>query len=185
MWKQPLVLLLSALCAGCVKERTFSPGTSVPSTPGAIARGTLVINEFVAAGSTNVNEFDTAEDWFEIYNPGASAIDLEEGDWFVSDGGPASPTKFALPAMRIPAHGFVVIWCDNLNTVAEQVHTNFALSSAGEHLVIYYDDGAEGVVVDDYSFGPVEVPGSSTGRTPDGAAQWTSFSTPTPGASNQ
>ncbi|MBX2979373.1 MAG: hypothetical protein KF905_08770 [Flavobacteriales bacterium] len=184
MFAKGSLLLLVPLLAGCVKDRVFP----VPVTPpGAvqIAPGVLKVNEFVCTGSQNANEFGTNEDWFEIYNTTEQDLLLEEGRWYVSDAGPSGPTKFQLPEITIPARGFLVIWCDNLNTVATQIHTNFALSASGEHLVIYYSGPAAEFVVDDYQYGPQSSPGASLGRAPDGADNWVLFSSPTPGSSNQ
>jgi hypothetical protein len=179
----PFVLLLAVL-VGCVKDRDIVPDTQQPGGI-VIAPGVLKLNEFVASGSQNVNEFGTAEDWFEIYNPNNQELVLEEGKWFVTDGGPSTPMKYQLPALTIPARGFLLIWCDGLNTVATQVHTNFALSSAGEHLLIHYKSDEEEFTVDDYQFGPQDTGGASMGRYPDGGEQWILFTAPTPGASNQ
>lgn len=169
---------------GCVKDREIPPRSGGGSGSSAIAPGILKANEFVAAGSTNINEFGTAEDWFEIYNTSGEPITLRAGNWFVSDAGPSTPTKYELPELTIAGNGHLVIWCDNQNTVATQIHTNFALSSAGEHLVIYYQSDTASFVVDDYAYGPQTNPGASMGRSPDGSANWVLFATPTPGAPN-
>lgn len=186
MFQRIVLPVLLVGLAACTKDRVLPPNEPVDGDL-VIAPGILKVNEFVASGSQNVNEFGTAEDWFEIYNPNNKELVLEAGKWYVSDGGPSAATKYQLPALTIPARGFLVIWCDNLNTVATQVHTNFALSAAGEHLVIYYagSGGSDGFVVDDHQFGQQSVPGASVGRSPDGADNWVLFTTPTPGERNQ
>jgi len=183
--KNAISLAALLLLAGCVKDRVLPANSTGGGTASdAIAPGRLKVNEFVATGSTNVNEFGTAEDWFEVYNTTTASITLRAGDWFVSDAGPVSPTKYELPEVTIPGLGHLVIWCDNLNTVATQIHTNFALSSAGEHLVIYYQSDTAEFVVDDYAFGPQSASGASNGRSPDGSDNWVILSNPTPGAPN-
>ncbi|MBK7945567.1 MAG: hypothetical protein IPJ85_09775 [Flavobacteriales bacterium] len=183
--KRRTLLLALPLLAACVKDRTFPPRTGGGSNGSiVITQGLLKVNELVAAGSTNVNEFGTAEDWFEIYNTRTEAFTLQAGEWFVSDGGPSVPMKYELPEVTIPALGHLVIWCDNLNTFETQIHTNFALSSAGEHLVIYYKSDTTEFVVDEYAFGPWSTPGASLGRSPDGGDNWVTFTHPTPGAPN-
>ncbi len=179
-----LALLSAALMlVACVKDREIPPRTGGGGSTG-IAPGMLKVNELVAAGSTNINEFGTAEDWFEIYNTLPEPFTLRSGNWFVSDAGPSTPTKYQLPEVTIPGNGHLVIWCDNLNTVATQIHSNFALSSAGEHLVIYYQSDTAAFVVDDYAYGPQSNPGASMGRSPDGSDNWVLFTNPTPGAPN-
>ncbi len=178
-----MFVLGSLAFTGCVKDRTFPAGPVVPGDL-TIAPGVLMVNEFVASGSQNVNEFGSAEDWFEIYNPNNSDVYLAPGQWFVSDAGPSAPSKYELPELTIPAHGHLVIWCDNQNTVETQVHTNFALSAGGEHLLIYYDDGTEAFVVDDHQYGPQNVSGASEGRSPDGSDNWVVYTSPSPGQPN-
>lgn len=183
VFRKAFAIALLLPLAACVKDRAFPPRPSGPGGP-VIAPGVLLLNEFVATGSQNMNEFGSAEDWIEIYNPDHAEVHFAPGRWYVSDGGPSNPAKYALPELTIPAHGHLVIWCDNRNVVETQVHANFALSSAGEHLVIYYDDGTDAFVVDDYQFGPQNVPGASEGRSPDGSDHWVQFTTPTPGQPN-
>jgi hypothetical protein len=84
----------------------------------------------------------------------------------------------------IPSRGFLLIWCDNLDKADRDIHTNFALSGAGEHLVIYYHpEGKDSVIVDDYEYAQQQS-AVSEGRYPDGGENWVKFNTPTPGASN-
>lgn len=180
--KHTLLAVLAALSlTGCVKDRVLDLSSS--SSSGGIAPGVLKVNEFIAAGSPNANEFGTTSDWLEIYNPADTTFNLRAGQWYASDD-LTTPRKYALPALSIPGHGFLVIWCDGLDTVATQVHTNFSLSSAGEDVLLYYEGGGHAFEVDSYTFPAVTNSGSSTGRLPDGGATWTTFSTPTPGASN-
>jgi hypothetical protein len=180
-------LLLFAV--SCTKDRLPEPNpvspTPLPNDTLNVERHTLFINEFVARGSQNINEFGSAEDWFELFNPAFEPITLVAGRWFVSDNGPENPMKYELPEITIPSRGFLVIWADNEDVVADDIHTNFALSASGEHLVVYYKiDDNQGVVVDDYSYGQQE-PAVSEGRFPDGGEVWTFFNLPTPGAPNQ
>jgi hypothetical protein len=184
MFRTALGLVIFLLLVACVKDREITVPKPPPGTV-VLEPGVLKVNEFVATGSQNVNEFGSAEDWFEIYNPNDQDLLLEAGKWFVTDGGPSNPKKYELPEVTIPALGFLVIWCDNQNTVQEQIHTNFALSASGEHLLIHYDDGVQAFDVDDYAYPPQTVPAVSTGRFPDGADNWIVFQVPTPGAPNQ
>lgn len=179
LFSTTLILLFS-----CTKDRIEDSDNPIgPNNP--ITEGYLFINEFVARGSQQTNEFGTTEDWMEIFNPSFSDVVLEAGKWFVSDAGPSNPEKYALPQVTIPARGFLVIWCDGLNLVETQIHASFSLSAAGEHLVIYYkaSPSADGVIVDEYEYGE-QISGKSEGRYPDGGETWTFFNSPTLGASN-
>lgn len=175
---------LAVLLVACVKDREF-PANVPPPGAVVIAPGVLKVNELLATGSQNIDEFGNASDWFEIYNPGNAPLLLEAGKWFVTDAGPSNPTKFELPELTIPAKGFLLIWCNGLNVVATQVNTNFSLSAAGEHLLIFYKSGEEEIVVDDHIYGPQNVSAASEGRSPDGEDNWILFTSPTPGESNQ
>lgn len=88
-------------------------------------------------------------DWLELHNDGASAVSLT--GWHLTDD-PALPQKWPFPAgTTIPAGGHLVVMCDNRTTPlagAQFLHTNFELSTDGEHLTLR--DPA-GVIVSDVS----------------------------------
>jgi len=180
----PTVLLL----VGCVPDRDLIGEdpivTGGDSASFNVSRHSLFINEFVARGSENVNEFGSAEDWFEVYNPHSFNAVLEAGRWFVTDKGPEDPKKFELPQCTIPAKGFLLIWCDGLGIQDVFIHTNFSLSASGEHIGIYYENGELKVMVDDHEYPAQEQDAVSTGRYPDGGPSWVTFQNPTPGSSN-
>lgn len=179
-----LFALLTTTLSSCIKDRLFEGQHGAPMPGGGTVTGALKINEYVAAGSNNANEYGTTEDWFEIYNPNATPMVLQAGEWFVSDD-MANEEKYELPQLTIAARGFLVIWCDGLNTMGTQVHTNFSLSSAGEDILIHHTTNTVSENVDAVTFPAQDGTGSSLGRTPDGAETWVTFTTPTPGASNQ
>ena len=146
----------------------------------------VVINEFVAKGSLNANEFGTNEDWFEIFNPNPDTFFLQEGKWFASNDA-ANPTKSPLPFRIIPPHGHLVIWCDEADSIsnANDIHVSFKLSSGGEDFGLYYQDSSSVKCIDHRSFGPQNESSISHGRLPDGSQNWIVFNLPTPGHSNQ
>ncbi|MCW5910972.1 MAG: lamin tail domain-containing protein [Cyclobacteriaceae bacterium] len=145
----------------------------------------LYINEFLASNSSCCpdNSSGSAEydDWIEIYNAGSVAVNI--GGMYVSDN-KSNPFKHKIPddqpaLTTIPAGGFLLIWADN-QPEQGALHADFALSAAGEDVGIYYIDGR---TINDYTFG-AQSENISWGRTTNGAATWKSFSTPTPGQSN-
>lgn len=146
----------------------------------------LKINEFLAANTSCCPDTDggTQEfnDWIEIYNMGANPVDI--ADFYLSDNlsNPFnSRIKNTNPSKTtIPAGGFIVVWADNDRAQGE-LHLDFALSASGEAVGLYYKDGR---VIDSYTFG-AQTENVSMGRETDGGATWKSFSTPTPGQSNQ
>jgi len=166
----------------CTKDRVGNPKDvnpdSVAAPPG------LKINEFVATGSTLVNELGVATDWIEFYNNADDSLSMDNGQWFITDDF-TDKTKFELPKAVIPARAFFLVFCDDSNKVLTQIHTNFGLSKNGEQIGIYYiHQAADTVTVDSIIFGP-QNDNISEGRYPDGADNWTFFSPPTPGQPNK
>jgi hypothetical protein len=146
----------------------------------------LVINEFMAANTSccpdkdgGVDEFD---DWIEIYNKGAVAVNI--ADMYLSDD-VLDPFKFHVPKTNtakttIQPGGHLVIWADESKSQGE-LHANFKLSANGESVGLYYVDGR---TIDKYEYGQ-QNDNKSFGRITDGAATWKEFTSATPGTSNQ
>lgn len=186
-----IYFLISILIFSCTEDRDLldntnqgqNPNPNPDPNPLTIQAGVLKINEFVARGSTNPNEFGSNEDWFEIYNPNDEALTLEQGKWFVTDD-LTDQEKFEVPiSVTIPAKGFLVIWCDNA-TGGNDIHATFGLSGGGEEIGIYYkQDDNSMLEIDSYTYGS-QTDGVSEGRSPDGADNWTNFNSPTIGTTN-
>ncbi len=146
--------------------------------------GTLVINEFLAsndAGYADENgEFD---DWIELYNGSADAIDI--GGYYISDD-TEEPLAWQIPsddsdATTIPSGGYLILWADKEADQGTLHLGEVKLSSGGESIVLTDPDGI--TTIDSYDF-LEQVADVSEGRETDGASTWTTFDTPTPGASN-
>jgi hypothetical protein len=143
----------------------------------------LKVNEILALNSSccpdnsgGAAEFD---DWFEIYNAGTSSVDLN--GFYLSDNN-GNPFKFRIEGSTvIPAGGFLLIWADEQGSQGK-LHANFQLSGSGEDAGIYYIDGR---TIDFRTYGAPQTENVSIGRATDGGDTWRSFSTPTPGRSNQ
>ncbi len=143
---------------------------------------TLFINEFMAVnGGVIADEFGEFDDWIEIYNPNAFAVDL--AGYYISDD-LGNITRYQIPVesteATIAPFGFLLIWADN-QTEQGDLHTNFGLSSNGEDVVLTAPDGT--TIVDQYTYTSATA-GISEGRNGDGNPQWVFFETPTPNASN-
>lgn len=174
----PAVCLIAFL-SSCVKDRVTEL-TPVSNTDTAEH---IHINEFVATGSTLVNEFGAAADWIELYNDAGTDITLPSKTYFLSDD-PLAKGKFALPALKIKAHDFLIVFCDDSNTVKTQVHANFGLSKSGEALVLNRVKApGDTVQIDLFSY-PPQTAGNSMGKIPDGKGPW-KVCVPTPGQVNR
>ncbi len=173
--KKPLLLALTLTLAACVKERNIEP-----QPKGEIK---LYVNEIVSSGSSHINEFGTVEDWMEIYNDSEDTFKSNGKTFYLSDT-LGNRLLYKMPSFTINPKGYLVVFCDDKDTFATQIHTNFKFSSAGEQILITYIGASNDTVsVDTRIFGSITA-GKSDARVPDGSANW-KLTTPTPGAPNQ
>lgn len=126
------------------------------------------INEVSASNSIYVNEVFKRNDWLELYNTTASPIDVE--GMFLTDN-PKNPKKYQITkgstetSTVIPAHGYLIIWCDKLDTES-QLHASFKLDSNSGHLILTAADESWS---DEFVY-TRHNGDESVGRYPDGAA---------------
>lgn len=148
----------------------------------AVAADTVIINELMTLNGSSLRDpqgqFD---DWVELYNPTAKAIDI--GGMYLSDD-LDKPWKWRVPEDRphlttIAARSYLILWLDNdVNDVG--LHAAFRLSVDGEELLLL---DADGVLIDHVVFG-CQVSDVSYGRSPDGGSTWGFLDPPTPGGPN-
>ncbi len=143
----------------------------------------LYINEIVAANDAVVADANGEyDDWIEIYNAGATAVNL--AGYYLSDDIDA-PTKWQIPATNaslttVPAGGFLLFWADN--EVGQGAnHLNFQLRSSGETIVLTAPDGT--TLVDQVSF-PTILTDYGYGRLPDGSTNLSELTPASPAATN-
>ena len=148
-----------------------------------IGRGAVVINEVLASNNTNLSDpQDEYDDWIEIHNAGATAVDVA-GMYLADDLG--DPTQWRFPLDRpettvIAPGGFLLVWADG-DTADAGLHASFSLSAGGEEIGLFDRDGV--TLLDSVSFGP-QIVDVSYGRYPDGADEWRFMGWPTPEAEN-
>jgi len=142
----------------------------------------LFINEVCASNYTDFTDnFGQNEDWFEIYNAGGTALDLN-GYYFSDD--VLDPTKYQVPSsVSVPAGGFRVIFCSNRNTVAgTNIHTNFKINQKSQEYAVMADPS--GSIIDAYWMDKSTQGNHSRGRLTNGGAAWGVFTNPSPGTTN-
>jgi hypothetical protein len=144
--------------------------------------GRLVVNEILASNDACcADENGEYDDWFELFNAGDGPLQLA-GLYISDDAG--EPLKHRIPLdadLPLAPGAFAVVWCDN-QPGQGPLHAAFALSGSGEDVVVTAADGE--TLLDSTTY-PAQVTDRSLGRSPDGGATWSTFSAPTPGASNQ
>jgi hypothetical protein len=195
--KKLLILfsITSVVFGSCTKDRDFpviiNPNDTIagPGSKDSIVEGTLRVNEFLARGGSFYNELvlpgnpNGGSDWIELFNTTNDTIVFEKNKWFITDT-IGNNKKYQLPELTMLPRSFLVVWADGLDTVINQIHTNFNLSKDGEDIGLFYQSDSTLIKVDSYSFG-TQQSGVSEGRLPDGGSTWTFFNTPTPGQPNQ
>ena len=138
----------------------------------------LTINEFMASNTTVFPDEDGEfQDWIEIYNGGDAAIDLDQ--YGLSDD-VALPFKWRFPSVTLNANSYLVVFASDKNRLSLPLHLNWKISSAGEPIVLTRPDA----VTVDQAPATALGPNVSYGRKPDGSATFQTFSTSTPGQTN-
>lgn len=134
----------------------------------------LVINE-VLSNTKDKKIFD----WVEIYNAGASAINLK--GYYLSDD-LTFLAKWQIPDATIQPGQYLIIYCSTLDATAPvgEIHTNFSLSD-NETVSLTKPDGS--TVVDSVNVGFSDK-AVSIGRYPNGTGNFTTLNEATKGKEN-
>lgn len=120
----------------------------------------VVLSEFVADNESGIRDLDgQRQDWIEIANTGASAVNLS--GYYLSDDA-AMPAKWQVPAgVTLAAGERLVVFASGKNLTAGELHTNFSLNNAGEDVLLVAPDGA--TVVDAFLEYPAQEPNAAYG----------------------
>ncbi len=140
----------------------------------------IVINEYSCANiSVFQDNYSEYEDWVELYNTSASSIDLT--GYYLSDK-PSNPLKWTFPSVSIPANGHLIIYASGNDELSGgNLHSNFKLTQMKPESIVFSDPS--GTLIETFTLMPNQID-HSRGRTTDGAATWSVFTTPTPDAAN-
>lgn len=144
----------------------------------AVTRAQLVINEMMQSNvdCTMDDANDFPDSWVELYNTGASAVDLSLYKIGVTE---KADEAWPLPSKTIGAHGYVMVYCDKN---ALDMHTDFRLESGKGAAVYLFCSGTQTDAVKDMKKQPA--PNIAYGRLTDGASTWGYQYQSTPGAAN-
>ena len=143
---------------------TITATTSNPTV------GDLVINEFMASnGTTAADQDGEYDDWIELYNNNATALDL--GGYFLSDD--ANDLKqWTFPSgTSIDGNGYLIVWADK-DEEQTGLHAGFKLSASAESVFLA---DPSGTIVDEVSF-INQSTDISYGRIPNGTGSFTEMS---------
>lgn len=161
----------------------YIPTPCEPNNP-TIPPINVFINEWMADNTGTIADPADGdfEDWFEIYNPSNTPVNLE--GYYLTDN-LNQKTQFKIPAgFTLPANGFLLVWADgepNQNSPTRtDLHVNFRLSADGEAIGLFAPDGT---LVDSVTFGKQSAD-VSMGRFPDGSNEISVFTNATPGKAN-
>ncbi len=139
----------------------------------------LFINEMVSSNSDFYFDEDGDDsDWIEIYNNTSSPINLL--GYCLSDKG-KQLQLWCFPDTTIGAYAYLVVFASNKDRAIKgaELHTNFAISAAGEDLFLTFN----GEIV--HMLPEIELQSNhSYGLFPDASSELQVFSSPTPGETN-
>jgi len=144
----------------------------------ANSKASPILSEFLASNAQNLaTADDKTEDWIEIQNTGAAAINL--AGYHLTDD-PEQPQRWAFPAVDLAPGAFLVVFAsgDDLKEVATDLHTNFRLNRDGGYLALTGGDGAVVSAFEAYPPQRTDVSYGMAGSDP------LYFESPTPGEAN-
>ncbi|MGK0385869.1 MAG: hypothetical protein ACI849_000474 [Patiriisocius sp.] len=145
--------------------------------------GQVVVNEYSASNLEGYTDnYQSQEDWIELYNTSSSSVNL--GGYHLSDS-ETNTDKWEIPAGTvISANGYLRFWCSGRDEASgTNYHTNFKLkqTKANTESIVFSD--TDGTIIDSTVLQKTQVE-HSIGRSPNGAATWKIFTSPTLGGAN-
>lgn len=139
----------------------------------------LFINEIMSSNNKFYFDEDGDDsDWIEIYNNTSSPINLM--GYCLSDKA-KQLQLWCFPDTSIAAYGYLVVFASSKDRAIKgaELHTNFAITAAGEDLFLTFD----GKIV--HMLPAIALQSNqSYGLFPDGSSEMYIFSNPTPGETN-
>lgn len=142
------------------------------------------VNEVSGANDSYIDEYGKKGDWVELYNTTSAPIDVE--GMYLTDNA-NKPTKYKISKdgtnvnTTIPAHGYLVIWCDNKRSTTDNgLHAGFKIADDGGLVMLSAADQSWSDVLT-YDAHDAR---TTIGRYPDGTANVYAMNVATIGKSN-
>ncbi len=142
------------------------------------------INEVSGANDSYIDEYGKKGDWLELYNTTSEPVDVE--GMYLSDNA-KNPKKYQITKGNtkantvIPAHGYLVIWCDNKRETTDNgLHASFKIADDGGFVMLSSADQRWKDVLN-YEAHDAR---TTVGRYPDGSASVYAMNVATIGKSN-
>ena len=157
-------------------------GFVLAAAPAGLAADGVVLSEFMAANTRTLADEDRSfEDWIELRNTSASAVNLE-GWALANNARRARPWVF--PSTNLPPGGLLLVWASGKDrrVPGRPLHTHFRLAATGEPLVLLRPDGSAATAFEPAY--PPQWPDVSFGFLP-GSTTAVFFPAPTPGRANE
>lgn len=145
------------------------------------APGDVRINEVMASNANGIRDEDgDSSDWIEIYNGGATAVDL--GGWHLSEKS-RNLSEWTFPKLLLPSKAFLLVWASGKDraSVLASLHTSFKIDRSGGFLGLSLPDGT--TLISSLRL-PPQYPDISYGCSQLDPAQWGYCASTTPGGSN-
>ena len=127
------------------------------------------INEVSGSNDSYIDEYGKKGDWVELYNTTSEPVDVE--GMYLTDN-MEKPTKYQITKGStqantiIPAHGYLIIWCDKRETSDQGLHASFKIDGDGGVLALTAADQSwQDVIV--YEAHDAR---TTVGRYPDGSS---------------
>ena len=159
----------------CFTALTDAEKTSQGLTP-------IRINEVSAANGIHENEYFKRNDWVELYN--TTDKDIDVAGMYLSDN-EQKPLKYQISkgdsqaSTTIPAHGYLIVWCDKLES-RDQLHASFKLDADGGSVLLTAADESWS----DRLVYTAHQADQTVGRYPDGGSEIFVMNVPTIAQSN-
>lgn len=143
----------------------------------------VCINEVSGSNDCYINEYGKKNDWVELYNSTDEVVDVE-GMYITDD--LANPTRYRITKAstkantQIAPHGYLIIWCDKLETTDRALHAPFKISGEGGTVALVAADRSW----TDVLYYEAHDGNSTVGRFPDGTKNVYLMNVPTIEKSN-